>query len=797
MSGEDIANAVIIEIFAGTSRVTACLRQIGLRSCFGVDHVKVKNLSGPVSVADLTKPEGVALLMSWINTRTVLGIFLAPPCGTASRARSIKLTGNLKRKYQNEPRPLRSNSQPNGVSGLSWLNKVKISKANKLYHLTAQLVKHCVEKGLLVCVENPQYSLFWATTFWQEVAHMVMYSTFHTCQYGSKRLKRTMFAHNHSAFATINMKCPGVSSCHRHEKWGVTKRGFATSEETAYPFVLARTVAHAFTRALLSLKLTASAETLGELQTSSSQVLQAIRGQTGLQPKAQRLPPIVPEYQTLIKATNTRSKLPSSQLSFRLKSPVEIECLTSGKKITIPAYSKLVSEQISHDTTSNGGESGSIVNNPNQPDVSTVSQTWPIPCSPMQFVTEASKVGHPASLKSFAPTVLHEVTEFYSKTKTHDRIKFRADKIKHWVDRCKMLAKDENEIHEKLPAHAKKLMHNKRFLLWQEMLESCNYQDMGVVSEMQNGIHLTGETIRTKLWPEKFTPAAISPEELAEISRRDRPSVVQHPIVSEDNEVNQTVWQQTLQEVADGFVEGPFDIKSIPTNIPISKRFGVVQGSKVRCVDDFTGSSVNLAVQSCESPRPHTLDVVAGLLSVMMEKSKKTKSWVGRVFDLKSAYRQCYIHEDSLKHSYIGVYDPNDKVVKAFRMLALPFGNIKSVHSFLRISHSLWFLGASVFKIPWTNFFDDFVTIADEAEAHSLTETVHCLFRLLGWKFAEGGAKAPPFDKTFSALGVDFDVSNMSNGQVKIDNTASRKKDLCETIETCLKANKLSRHMTL
>ena len=170
MSGEDISNAVIIEIFAGTSRVTACLRQIGLRSCFGVDHVKVKNLSGPVSVADLTMPEGVSLLMSWINTRVVLGIFLAPPCGTASRARAIKLRRGLKRKFQSDPVPLRSDRQPNGVSGLSWLNKFKISKANKLYHLTAQIVKHCVKHGLLVCVENPQYSLFWATSFWQEVA---------------------------------------------------------------------------------------------------------------------------------------------------------------------------------------------------------------------------------------------------------------------------------------------------------------------------------------------------------------------------------------------------------------------------------------------------------------------------------------------------------------------------------------------------------------------------------------------------------------------------------------------------
>ena len=557
------------------------------------------------------------------------------------------------------------------------MNKFKISKANKLYHLTAQLVRHCVKEGLLVCVENPQYSLFWATTFWQEVAHLVMYSTFHTCQYGSKRLKRTMFAHNHPSFAAINMKCPGVSSSHRHEKWGITKQGFATSEETAYPFVLARTVAHAFVKALLSLQLTAPADTLSELQTNSSEVLQAIRGQTGLQPKAQKLPPIVPEYQTLIKVTNTRSNMPSSQLAFRLKCAVAVGCLTSGKKITIPAYSKLVSEQLHNDTAANRGESECIASEVNESDVSTVSQTWAIPWSPMQFVTEASKAGHPASLKSFAPTVLHEVTGFYNKTKVHDRIKFRADKIKHWVDRCKALISDENKVHEKLPAHAKKLMRNKRFLLWQEMLESCNYQDMGVVTEMKNGIHLTGETCRTKLWPEKFTPAAISPDQLSEISRRDRPSVTNNPIVSESKEVNEAVWQQTLQEVADGFVEGPFDITSIPSDIPISKRFGVVQGSKVRCVDDFTGSSVNLAVQSCDSPRPQTLDVVAGLLSVMMDRVKKTKSWVGRVFDLKSAYRQCYIHEDSLRHSFIGVYDPKDGVVKAFRMLALPFGNIK------------------------------------------------------------------------------------------------------------------------
>ena len=76
-------------------------------------------------------------------------------------------------------------------------------------------------------------------------------------------------------------------------------------------------------------------------------------------------------------------------------------------------------------------------------------------------------------------------------------------------------------------------------------------------------------------------------------------------------------------------------------------------------------------------------------------------------------------------------------------------------------------------------------------------EPVHCLFRLLGWKFAEGGAKAPPFSKTFCALGVSIDVTNMAAGEVKIDNTENRKKELCETIDLCLETKRLSRHDAL
>ena len=91
MSGRPLKDAIVIEIFAGTARVSACLHHYGLSSAFGVDHVRPKNCCAPISLIDLTSPQGQTLLRKWLDNPRVIGIFKAPPCGTASRARNIKL----------------------------------------------------------------------------------------------------------------------------------------------------------------------------------------------------------------------------------------------------------------------------------------------------------------------------------------------------------------------------------------------------------------------------------------------------------------------------------------------------------------------------------------------------------------------------------------------------------------------------------------------------------------------------------------------------------------------------------
>ena len=298
---------MVIEIFCGTSRVTACLKQYGLASSSGIDYIRSKQAAAQVVIADLCDPQGIALLHQWLAHEYVVGIFLAPPCGSASlRGRKGVRSG---------PRPLRDDDHPNGRPNLTMQEKQRVSRANKLYHLTAALAEWAVAEGCLFCVENPQYSLFWATTFWTTVAAKFTYTIFHSCQYGSSRQKKTMLAHNHPAFKAINAKCAGQNSKHKHAAWGVdskTKK-FATSEETAYPMGLAKMIANCFVVALQARGVKMPEQTMLEVDDLSLGYLQKLRATAGVQPRASRIPPLVPTFKRKL-----QTKLDTTTSSFRL-----------------------------------------------------------------------------------------------------------------------------------------------------------------------------------------------------------------------------------------------------------------------------------------------------------------------------------------------------------------------------------------------------------------------------------------------------------------------------------------------
>ena len=126
-------------------------------------------------------------------------------------------------------------------------------------------------------------------------------------------------------------------------------------------------------------------------------------------------------------------------------------------------------------------------------------------------------------------------------------------------------------------------------------------------------------------------------------------------------------------------------------------------------------------------------------------------------------------------------------------MKALPCSSVKSMHSFLRVAHSLWAILVKEFMVAWTNYFDDFVTFAKADEVASVAGSIKFVFQALGWLFAENGDKAPDFSHSVSALGVQIAVQNMHCGVVTIDSTAGRKGGLVQILDDVIVSKKLGR----
>ena len=352
-------------------------------------------------------------------------------------------------------------------------------------------------------------------------------------------------------------------------------------------------------------------------------------------------------------------------------------------------------------------------------------QVWGTPWTPDEFVDMSVKAGHPAKLQSFLPPILMDCIGKSLKQSCAQRMAHRAQALKYWLTEIASAQKSKKvNLWQHWNLELQKFCRVRGSLFGKRCSSQSATATWVCVDEFCAGSKLTGQTELTNLWPSKVTQATMTEGEPAFPSQAklQRNDLSYGQVVFFDPEIAHSVWDQTLQEVARGEAEGPFDLNEVPSHFPLSRRFGVKQSGKIRCVDNFSWSGINAASQPRESPKPHTLDVVAAMISAVMCHAQGGHAWLARSFDLKSAYRQCAVHPASrqFSFSYIVVGDPNALALKVFRLKALPFGSVKSVHSFLRISHSLWAILTSIFCVITTNYFDDFVSLAESRKAASV-----------------------------------------------------------------------------
>ena len=738
--------------------------------------MKFNNPKSPIVILDLLTPEGERLLWHYLNNERVVGIWLAPPCGTSSKARQIANGG---------PLPLRSDSMPDGLSQLSLQDVERVDKANSLYSITSRIADFAFDNGLFFFIENPFSSVYWKTSAFRSIKRLdeVFFQAHVACAYGSRRPKRTMVASN---IPEVEMLCHGCPGNHTHLKWGqVTVKGkkvFATSTEKHYPSGLCAYVAKIILHVCEQYQLTLPMDSLQTMRADLNQILLMARAQTS-QFSRSKLPQLLPEYRQVLKLVH---ESPEVATNSHITTSKKLR-LANGSLVTIPANSKLLTKLPFENEGGNNGDGN----------FSLFCCSWGIQWTDDEFVKAAAKLGHPKSFLKSLPAELNEVVHRLSSSCDADVIMTRANWFRKWINRAKELTADETSLHASIDEEGSRVVANKRILLFKEMLSDAGYYDPGIVSVLHDGVPMVGPVQESGHFPKTFKPALISKELLIEKSSDLCSAVIASTSSSGDSECDDFVYAETMKEVSRGWLKGPIKRSDLVGGCSISKRFGLWQKTKYRCIDDFSGSLVNATCSVFESPLLHTVDMSGALLNLWMStmNSDFSKQQIlGRSFDLKAAYRQLFIKEEDRKHAYISVFNPATKEVEVFRAVALPFGSVQSVYNFLRMSHALWFLGTTQLLLPWTCFYDDFLCFSTASLTGNTDKCVSLFFKLLGWNIAEEGPKARGFCDSFDCLGVTFDLScTLSDSTVKISNTESRIQELSKDISSVIESGRLKR----
>ena len=551
---------------------------------------------------DLTKPEDQSAVMSWIRHPAVKGVFLAPPCGTASAARQIELPG------ESAPRPLRTLDEPDGLASLSGTDCLRVGLANVLYAFTAEVMDLCTLLGIACMVENPRNSLFWYTTAWSECESSCEHSIedHQACAYGSSRAKWTRLTANFPQVHTICLTC---SHDHEHAPWGIVQRGskrvFATTLEVHYPKQLCDAIAHAFLLRFLEKGLKFS------LRSSPQHIAKAL---TMTQTPTMKLPPLVQPYKSRLVVFYHGECIVWPLVPLDLKPCKTLHEVKFGVVVDVQNFefwaehAKRVEEELKAWHVDFSCVEFSKVD---------VKFDRMVVCGlqwePQEFLDRALEVSHPMDAAKALPSELADTVRHTLDVGQLAIAKERLLFFKHWNRRAKELEPEEDHLKQSMDPLVADAVRSKRILLFEEMLRHYSYPDLGVVDELKSGVDLVGDVPATSMLPFKFTPSIVSVESLGTQSAMRRESILAEASGSGDTQIDLEVWEKTLEECKLGWLKGPVPLSDVPADAPISRRFGLKQKHKVRMIDDFTESSVNQAVTVFESPTLHTVDVASAL----------------------------------------------------------------------------------------------------------------------------------------------------------------------------------------
>ena len=781
-AGKLLSDILVVEICAGSARLTRVAREAGFHG-LAIDHSSSRSCGIDICIFELEDQTQVDELCKFLKEEAdnIAAVWIAPSCGTASRARERKLP-QLTRLGVAEPIPLRSKSQPDQIDGLEGTNKLKVEKANMLYDAVEQIAQTSCKAQIFTAIENPGNSHYWGTTPMLNLVEQFgdQYVSFHNCCHGGERDKLTSVWVCADWLDSLNARCDGS---HPHKSWKVTVSGnkvsFPTADEAAYPFVLCERIIDCIKHKVLAYGAVQSNNLEQQLQQPDADA--AGRIALGSLPRGAKVKPLVAEFgsftaaiaplqQSLCVEEFLRQQPKGSKVTSR-------QLLTRGKI-------RVEGEGVSHHFLANSKE---------LPDDAMVELCWiGLPSDPDDFVLRALRAGHPRGMDVHVDAAMASVVKANLVDPPFCLAKKRVEFLKKWTARAKDLKLEEESFRKRMPEHVRNVLGDKRLVLFKEILDDLDYPDTKLTEDIACGFKLSGYMTKSNVFRARSKRPAFSLETLRKLSRSFNSRNVDALRKRQDAELEEQTWKETEEELRKGwiFLDNSEDLD----NKFLGRRFGIHQGSKVRVIDDCTCCGLNLTVGLHEKFKLHAIDFLAAIMGHAFRTCPPgfIPAVKGRTYDLKSAYKQFAVSEGDRNTSRMGVNVPGQEAHAVIGFNSLPFGAVGSVAGFLRVSQALWYIGYFGLGLLWSAFCDDFTLLTRAELEQNSSWACESLFSLLGMRYATEGKKFLPFDSLFRTLGLEVDVSQFSDGRAFVGHTESRKEELGAQLKQVLSNGALS-----
>ena len=778
----DSIRPIFLEVCAGCAILSFFVSAL---SKTGVQVVAIDNEANrhspkvPILKLDLRRKDQVHLILQLISSGSVAGSHLAVPCGTCSRAREIPLKSGF------GPKPLRSDSYPLGLPGLSEEDSKRVQAANEVYDSAFDIMDALLLALAAIGLENPDRSILWL--FPRAILLLTkgfVDARFQHCKWTltePMRPKWVRLRTNCESFRVLDGPC---NAEHVHLGWGRTETGeFRTALDAEYPPEMASVLADLYITEI-ALRGYSNAKPTTPHDCMDAPLGKRIRASTTKQPRGKSIPSLISEFKEVIYCKRSEA----CGKAYRIL------------KGSVPLH--LIQEQGLHldtvaSTTSVETEEQAV---PSPDDQVTAG----IFREPRVFLQEALKLKHPVDtfLDQSLPLELLESLALNLRNPPADTIKLRVDAVKSLVKLLQDNTEDDKNAIAGMDAFSKVIMEGKKLFTLGVLAKKWNFQDSTIVSDLQSGFRLTGMQPFCKAFRHELRMPEVSEEALRLNSALNNKLNLVRTTSSGDHALDESFHNQALQEQTKGWLVGPFasveDYSKVMRHEPhLSRRFPLEQEDKTRSIDDMLESGINTTYGCQDKIFLHGVDFIAqtirtiervlsGHRSVVSDKKemlslsvhKKWDSlvnrWLGKTIDLAEAYKQCPTHPESRWASAITVYNPKSKTADIFGQVTLPFGASAAVLAFNRVSRLLYFLGCKELALIWSAFFDDFTVLSPEAVSESASTSAVIVLKLLGWRVSEKPGKVKPWAELFVTLGVVFDISRISEGLSLVSNKPDR-----------------------